>query len=257
MQNDLIEIVFLGTGTSQGVPVIACECDVCTSNDPRDNRLRTSIMLSYRGKNIVIDSGPDFRQQMLRQKVMHLDAIVYTHEHKDHVAGMDDVRAYNYKQQSDMQLYGSFRVEEAIRREFHYAFTEKKYPGIPEVVFNRIDNDPFPLLGLHFIPVEVMHYHLPVQGFRINDISYITDANYIAPEEIEKIKGSRILIINALRKQSHPSHFNLEEALQLIEQIKPQQAYLIHISHLMGKHADVANELPKGVQIAWDGLRIC
>jgi phosphoribosyl 1,2-cyclic phosphate phosphodiesterase len=204
----------------------------------------------------VIDSGPDFRQQMLRQKVMHLDGIVYTHEHKDHVAGMDDVRAYNYKQQSDMQLYGSTRVKEAIYREFHYAFAEAKYPGIPEVRFNLIDNHPFELAGMTFIPIEVIHYQLPVQGFRINDITYITDANYIAPAEIEKIKGSRILILNALRKQQHPSHFNLHEALELIDYIQPEQAYLTHISHMMGKHEEVSKELPFNVKIAFDGLQI-
>lgn len=249
-------VTFLGTGTSQGVPVIACDCEICRSSDPRDQRLRTSVMLSHEGCNIVIDSGPDFRQQMLRESVQHLDAIVYTHEHKDHVAGMDDVRAFNYKQRKAMPLYGSVRVEEAIRREFHYAFSETRYPGIPEVEFHTIGMSPFELFGLRFVPVEVIHYHLPVMGFRIGDFAYITDANYIAPNELNKLKGVKVLVLNALRRQTHPSHFNLQQALELVDFIAPEQAWFTHISHLMGLHAQVELELPRHAQLAYDGLSL-
>lgn len=236
------------------MPVITCDCEVCTSADFRDNRLRTSAMLSYEGKNIVIDSGPDFRQQMLRANVQSLDAIVYTHEHKDHVAGMDDVRAFNYKQRKAISLYGSSRVEEAIKREFHYAFSDSRYPGVPEVEFHTIGMDSFRLLGLVFTPVEVIHFHLPVMGFRIGDFAYITDANYISPAELDKLKGVKVLVLNALRRKVHPSHFNLEQALELVEIIAPEQAWFTHISHLLGLHAQVEEELPRHVKLAYDGL---
>ena len=249
-----MKVTLLGTGTSQGVPVIACECGVCRSDDPRDKRLRSSVMITKNSRNLVIDTGPDFRTQMLREKVMTLEAVIYTHEHKDHVAGMDDVRAFNFKEKKDMHLYGNEGVEEALKREFYYAFSEKKYPGVPEVVFHRIGNDPFKIADFHIIPIELLHYKMPVKGFRIDNFAYITDANHIAPEELAKLKGLEVLVINALRKEPHPSHFNVSEALEIVNTIRPKQVYFTHISHLLGKHDTVNKELPDGVQIGWDGL---
>lgn len=251
-----IQVTFLGTGTSQGVPVIACGCRVCSSEDPKDSRLRTSVMITYHGKNYVIDSGPDFRQQMLREKVEALEAVVFTHEHKDHIAGLDDVRAFNYKQKKDMPVFGSDRVEIALRREFHYAFGDNPYPGVPRLDFKRIANEPFELQGKTWTPIEVMHYMLPVQGFRISDFTYITDAKTIADEEIEKAKGSKVLVLNALRLQEHISHFNLEQALDMIEVMQPEHAYLTHISHLFGTHSEIEKMLPENVFVAYDGLKI-
>jgi len=250
-----MKVTLLGTGTSQGVPVIACECAVCKSLDPRDKRLRSSVMLSKNGHNIVIDSGPDFRQQMLRERVMNLDAIVYTHEHKDHIAGMDDVRAFNFKASRDMHLYGNQGVGEALRREFHYAFSDFKYPGVPEVVFHEIDKESFQIGDFEILPVDVLHYKMPVKAFRVGGFGYITDANFIATSEIEKFSGIDVLVINALRKEKHPSHFNIKEAIAIVETIQPKKAYFTHISHLLGKHADVAKELPSGIEIAWDQLQ--
>jgi phosphoribosyl 1,2-cyclic phosphate phosphodiesterase len=251
-----IQVTFLGTGTSQGVPVIACGCRVCSSEDSKDDRLRTSVMIRYDGKNYVIDSGPDFRQQMLREKVGALEAVVFTHEHKDHIAGLDDVRAYNYKQKKDMPVYGSSRVEIALHREFHYAFGDNPYPGVPRLDFRRIDDNPFEINGMTWTPIEVMHYMLPVQGFRIGDFTYITDAKSISDEEIEKAKGSKVLVLNALRLEEHISHFNLEQALAMIEVMKPERAYLTHISHLFGTHSEIENMLPENVFVAYDGLKI-
>lgn len=249
-------ITFLGTGTSQGVPVIACNCEVCTSDDAKDKRLRCSILIEYNGKNYVIDSGPDFRQQMLRAKVQSLEALLFTHEHKDHVAGMDDVRAFNFKQKRDMEVYCSEAVETALRREFYYVFLANKYPGVPSVNLNRIDKDPFQINDMLVTPIEVMHYKLPVQAFRIEDFTYITDAKTVTEEERKKIRGTKVLVVNALRKQEHISHFNLEEALEFIEDINPEVAYLTHISHLFGRHKDIEKELPENVFVAYDGLRI-
>lgn len=251
-----MEVTFLGTGTSQGVPVIACKCDVCLSKNPKDKRLRTSIMLSYNNKNIVIDTGPDFRQQMLRENVQQLDAVLFTHEHKDHIAGMDDIRAFNYQTKADMPIYATKQVQEGLKREFHYVFSDIKYPGVPQVVLNDIDSKPFELFGKTIIPIEVMHYKLPVTAFRINNFTYITDANYISDQEKEKIKGTEILVINALRREEHISHFTLAQALELIEEIKPKKAYLTHISHLLGSHKDVSLELPENVFMTFDGLKI-
>ena len=246
----------LGSGTSQGIPVIACECHVCTSPDPKDNRLRCSVLLEIHGKNYVIDAGPDFRQQMLRSKVKSLEAVLFTHEHKDHMAGLDDVRAFNFIENRDMDIYCSKEVEVALRREYHYAFEEDKYPGIPQLNIITIENKPFELSGtIPVVPVQVMHYFMPVFGFRIGDFAYITDAKTVGPEEIEKLHGLKVLIVNALRKEPHISHFNLEEALDFIAKVKPERAYLTHISHLFGTHEEIENELPANVFAAFDGLK--
>ena len=249
-------ITFLGTGTSQGVPVIACDCEVCLSPDRHDKRLRTSIMIESEGKVVVIDSGPDFRYQMLREKVMHLDAIVFTHEHKDHVAGMDDIRAFNYKQQAAIDVYATTRVQAALKKEFSYIFEEFKYPGIPQVNMHTIDLEPFDVGPIHFIPIEVMHYKLPVLGFRINDFTYITDAKTVSETEKEKIKGTKILVINALQTQNHISHFTLDEAIAFAREIGAEKTYLTHISHRLGLHKTVSEQLPAGIELAYDGLKL-
>jgi len=247
-------ITFLGTGTSQGVPVIACNCEVCTSPDPRDKRLRSSIMIEDDGKVIVIDSGPDFRYQMLRAKVKHLDAIVFTHEHKDHIAGMDDIRAFNYRQEAAIDIYATTRVQEALKREFAYVFAEMKYPGIPEVALNTIDLKPFNIGNILFRPVEVMHYKLPVLGFRIGDFTYITDAKTIAEPEKQKIKGTKTLVINALQIEKHISHFTFVEAIAFAKEIGAEKTYFTHISHRLGRHQSILGLLPKNITLAYDGL---
>lgn len=253
-----LKVTILGSGTSQGVPVIACGCDVCSSDNPKDNRLRSSIMISHKGENFVIDSGPDFRQQMLRTNVQSLSGIIFTHEHKDHLAGLDDVRAFNYVEKKDMEVYCSEQVEKALRNEFHYVFHENKYPGVPKINLNRITKNASFTVGdgLMFHPIEVMHYKMPVLGFRIGDFTYITDAKTISPEERKKIVGSKVLVVNALRIKEHISHFNLLEALAFIEEIKPEKAYLTHISHLFEKHENIGAMLPENVFAAYDGLEI-
>lgn len=251
-----MKITFLGTGTSQGVPLIACTCEVCTSEDPRDKRLRTSILVECEGISIVVDTGPDFRQQMLREKVKKLDAVVFTHEHKDHIAGLDDIRAFNFILKRKIDVYASDRVQDAIRREFAYIFSDTKYPGIPEIELHTIQNKPFEIQGIPIIPIEVLHYKLSVYAFRFGDFVYITDANAISQQEKKKIVGCKILVINALRRQAHVSHFTLQEALDLIAELKPEKAYLTHISHQLGKHSNIEKELPNGVFQAYDGLQI-
>lgn len=248
--------IFLGTGTSQGIPVIACKCDVCKSENSKDNRLRTSFFIQSDSTSVVIDTGPDFRQQMLNNKVEKLDAVVFTHEHKDHVAGMDDIRAFNFVQKKDMDVYASSKVQKALQREFPYVFKKDKYPGVPRVKLHTIENDTFRIGDLDIQPINVIHYIMPVKGYRIGNLSYITDAKKIEAHEFDKLRGSEILILNALRKSSHISHFNLEEALSIIKEINPKKAYLTHISHLMGTHEDVSKELPDNVEIAYDGLEI-
>jgi phosphoribosyl 1,2-cyclic phosphate phosphodiesterase len=250
-----LKVTFLGTGTSQGVPVIACECEVCTSTDRHDKRLRVSVLIESEGKSIVIDAGPDFRYQMLRAHVKHLDGILFTHEHKDHVAGLDDVRAFNYKQQSEISVYAEARVQEALKQEFHYIFSEVKYPGIPRLKLHGIvENQLFKVSGIAVIPISVMHHRLPVFGFRIGDFTYITDAKTIDSDNIAKIKGSRILVINALQKEDHISHLTFSEAVGLAEQIGAERTYFTHISHRMGRHSQVSEELPSDIMLAYDGL---
>ncbi len=249
-------ITFLGTGTSQGVPVIGCDCEVCTSTDKHDKRLRTSIMVEAQGKVIVIDTGPDFRYQMLRAGVKHLDAVVFTHEHKDHTAGLDDIRAFNYLQQEPMDVYAVPRVQASLQKEFSYIFAEYKYPGIPKLNLHTIGNEPFYVGPVKFTPIEVLHYKLPVLGFRIHDFTYITDAKTIAESEIEKIKGSKVLVINALQKEPHISHFTFDEAIAFAQRIGAEITYFTHISHRLGKHADVSLQLPPGIELAYDGLKL-
>ena len=251
-----IKITFLGTGTSQGIPVIACNCKICLSTDKKDNRLRTSILVETQGKTICIDTGPDFRQQMLRAKVQKLDAVIYTHEHKDHTAGMDDIRAFNFKQKKAMELFTDLNVEACLKKEFSYAFQKNPYPGVPRLNLNRIENKPFDVLGILFRPIQLMHYKLPVFGFRIGDFAYCTDVNYISPEEKKKLIGLKVLVITALRKEEHISHFSLSQALDVIDELKPEKAYLTHISHLLGLHKEVSKELPQNVEIAFDELTI-
>lgn len=251
-----MKITFLGTGTSQGVPVIACHCEVCTSSDVRNNRLRTSVMIEYKSKVLVIDSGPDFRYQMLREKVQQLDAILFTHEHKDHVAGLDDVRAFNFKHDREIDVYAEERVQHALKNEFSYIFSGIHYPGIPRVVMHDIQNEEFNIQGVDVLPIRVMHYKLPVYGFRIGDFTYITDAKSITDEELEKIKGSKVLVLNALRREEHISHFTLEEAVDLAQKLKIPQTYFTHISHQLGLHQEVCAELPAGISLAYDTLSI-
>lgn len=247
---------FLGTGTSQGIPVVTCDCPTCLSDDPKDDRLRASLMFSIGDKNIVIDTGPDFRKQMLDNKVQMVNAILFTHEHKDHISGMDDIRPFNFRSKKPMDVYATPQVQEALKREYHYVFMDKKYPGIPQVNLLELDDEPIELFGEKIIPINVMHLKLPVKAFRLRGFTYITDANYISEEEFKKIEGTEYLVINALRKEKHISHYNLEEALAFIERVKPKKAYLTHISHLMGLQSEVSKELPDNVEIAYDGLRI-
>jgi phosphoribosyl 1,2-cyclic phosphate phosphodiesterase len=249
-----VRITFLGTGTSQGVPVIACDCHTCTSDDRRDERLRTSLLLQTDNLNIVFDAGPDFRQQMLRVKLSRLDAIILTHEHKDHIAGMDDVRAFNYKSQDAIDIFAEERVQNAIIQEYSYVFAEYQYPGIPKMRLNTILSGTFRINGLEIIPIRVFHYRLPILGFRIGDFAYITDANYIPEESKEKLIGVKYLVINALRKEKHISHFSLMEAVNLIREISPRRAYLTHVSHQMGRYTDVEKELPGEITLCYDGL---
>jgi phosphoribosyl 1,2-cyclic phosphate phosphodiesterase len=249
-----LKITILGSGTSQGIPVIACPCSVCSSDDLRDKRLRVSVLIEHEGKNIVIDSGPDFRYQMLRAGVKHLEAILFTHEHKDHIAGLDDIRAFNYRQQTAVNVYAHPRVHEAIKREFHYAFSESKYPGLPVIALHEIENVHFSAEGISVIPIEVMHHLLPVFGFRIGDFTYITDAKTVSEREKRKIYGSKILIINALQKDNHLSHFTLDEAIAFAEEIRAEKTYFTHISHKLGLHADVSKLLPPGIEIAFDEM---
>ena len=251
-----MKISFLGTGTSQGVPVILCTCAVCTSADARDKRLRSSVRVEVDGKTLIIDTGPDFRYQMLRSHTARIDAILYTHEHKDHIAGLDDIRPYNFLGGQHIHVYATAEVEEALKREFSYAFAQEKYPGVPELSIHRIANNRFEAAGIPVTPILAMHAEMPVLGFRIGDFTYITDANFIPDEELEKAKGSKVFVINALRREHHYSHFNLDEALAIIRQVNPERAYLTHISHRLGLHADLEKELPENVFVSYDGLEI-
>lgn len=246
----------LGSGTSQGVPIIGCQCKVCQSPDQRDKRLRSSLMIESETTRIVIDSGPDFRQQLLREQVRTLDAVVFTHEHKDHISGLDDVRAFNYLENKSVPVYATEHVQTALKREFAYIFSNNPYPGIPKIDVFTIEHSLFTIGDIPVLPIDVWHYKLPVKAFRIKDFTYITDANKIDDAEKEKIKGSKIIVINALRKETHISHFTFQEAIDFIEEMRPEQAYLTHISHQLGKHEDVSKELPNNMHLAFDGLKL-
>jgi phosphoribosyl 1,2-cyclic phosphate phosphodiesterase len=251
-----VKLTFLGTGTSQGVPLIGCQCEVCQSTNQKDKRLRSSVLIEHMGSAFVIDTGPDFRQQMLRENVKRLDAVVFTHEHNDHLVGLDDVRAFNFIQKSHMDVYATTRVQEAIHRVFPYIFSDTKYPGIPKLELHTIFDEPFKINQTTFIPINVMHYKMPVKAFRIGDITYITDANFISEEEKEKIRGSEIIIVNALRKEEHISHFTFEQAIALMEDLKPKKGYFTHISHQLGLHEAIKKQLPDWIEPAFDGLVI-
>lgn len=251
-----MQLTFLGTGTSQGVPVIGCHCEVCRSPDPRDKRTRASVLVRTGDATLLIDAGPDLRQQMLREGVEDLDAVLLTHEHMDHISGMDDLRAFSFAHQPprDMPVYGDPRTLEAVRRVYAYAFSAVKYPGVPQYELHTVGTAPFVVAGTRIQPVTVMHHKLPVLAYRIGGLAYITDGKTIEPGEKEKLRGADVLVVNALRRQVHASHFNLEEALALIDELAPGRAFLTHISHLMGPHASV--ELPARVQLAHDGLSV-
>ncbi len=251
-----MKLTFLGTGTSQGVPVIACNCAICRSQNPKDQRLRTSVLIQDENQTIVIDSGPDFRQQLLREKIQSLDAVLFTHEHKDHIAGLDDVRAFNYRYDKAMNVYCTDAVETALRREFNYVFENQHYPGVPKIQLHNINDQTFPLGCWAVTPLPVMHLNLPVLGFRIGHLSYVTDANFMSEETKERIKGSQILILNALRNEKHPSHFTLEEAIDLANELEAPQVYFTHISHQLGLHDDVQSKLPPHMHLAYDGLTL-
>jgi phosphoribosyl 1,2-cyclic phosphate phosphodiesterase len=251
-----MKYTFLGTGTSQGVPVITCKCEVCQSTNKKDNRTRTSLLIQSDTTTVVIDTGPDFRVQMLRENIQDLDAVLFTHGHKDHVAGLDDIRPFNYILEKTIDVYAEERVQDILKKEFSYAFKPQDYPGVPQIRLNTIDENPFTIGDIHFLPIRVMHKDLPVLGFRINDFTYITDANFIADSELEKIKGSKVLVLNALRKETHYSHFNLEQAIAIIKQVQPETAYLTHISHHLGLYDVVKNELPSNIHLAYDGLTL-
>ncbi len=248
-------VTFLGTGTSQGVPVVACSCDVCKKGKKKDHRLRTSVLIEVDNVAIGIDAGPDFREQMLREDVSKLDAVIVTHSHRDHIAGLDDVRAFNYISRKPMDIYASDYDQDEIKREFSYAFNNN-YPGLPKFNLITINDDDFYVQNIKITPIRVLHLNTEVLGFRIRDFAYITDTNYIPASSLAKLIGCKVIVLNALRREKHPSHYNLSEALQVIDFLEPKQAYLTHISHLMGFHRELEKELPSGIMAAYDGLKI-
>jgi len=251
----LLDITILGSGTSTGVPLIGCDCKVCTSNNPQNKRLRTSIKISSPTTTVVIDTTPDFRYQMLRTNTTHIDAVVFTHPHRDHYAGLDDIRPFNFFSHKPMAIYANALTQVAIKRDFYYAFEKDKDEGLPEMILNTIDKDNFTIGDISFTPIQVMHREMPVLGFRIGDFTYITDANFITETEMEKIRGSKILILNALRKQTHPTHYNLEQALAVVSSLDIPTVYFTHFSHQIGLHDEVEAALPKGIHLAYDGLQ--
>ena len=253
---DILKITFLGTGTSQGIPIIGSNHPVCLSTNPKDKRLRVSVLVEWDDYTYVIDCGPDFRYQMLRAQCSKIDGILFTHEHSDHVMGIDDVRPFYFKQ-GDIPIYAHKRVIKSLKKRFEYIFiTKNKYPGTPVILTNRIKNKPFQLKNLEVIPVNGKHGELQVFGFKFNDFAYLTDMKTVKDQEIEKIKNVKVLVVNALREEQHWSHFNLHEALEFIEKVNPEKAYLTHISHMLGFHEDVEKKLPKNVFLAYDGLQL-
>ncbi|MCE2995806.1 MAG: MBL fold metallo-hydrolase [Cyclobacteriaceae bacterium] len=249
-----MKVTLLGTGTSQGVPVIGCSCEVCQSMDYRDKRLRVSVHIELEGKSFVIDTGPDFRQQMLRENISQLDAVLLTHSHKDHIAGLDDIRAFNFMQQRDMPVYGTNATLQQLRTVFYYAFEETRYPGTPQIQLMTIDEQPFHVLDIPIIPLPVMHLRMPVLGFRIGGFSYITDANFISPETMNRLVGTEVLILNALQREPHISHFTLQEAIDIAKKVGARQTYFTHISHKLGLHKVIEKELPNSIALGFDGL---
>ena len=249
-------LVFLGTGTSQGVPMIGCNCDVCRSDDPRDKRLRASVYIEYEDLKILVDAGPDFRQQMLREGISSVDAILLTHNHKDHTGGLDDIRAFNYHEKKATDIYCEKYVEDSLRQEFSYAFAEVKYPGAPEWNVHIIDNNPFYINNVRITPIRGKHYKLPVLGYRFGNIAYCTDMNHIPEEEFEKLEGLDHFIINCVRRGRHISHFSLEGALAVAERVGARHTWLTHLSHQLPKYTELLEELPEGVKPAYDGLQI-
>ncbi|NQW78259.1 MAG: MBL fold metallo-hydrolase [Chitinophagaceae bacterium] len=251
----MLDITILGSGTSTGVPLIGCNCEVCTSTNTKNKRLRTSIKISSPTTTVVIDTTPDFRYQMLRTHTTKIDAVVFTHPHRDHYAGLDDIRPFNYFSQKSMAIYANEITQVAIKRDFYYAFENDKEDGLPEMILHTINKDAFTIGNIPFIPIHVMHRDMPVLGFRIGDFTYITDANFIPETEMEKIKGSKVFILNALRKQTHPTHYNLEQALEVAAALDIPQVYFTHFSHQIGLHDEVEASLPKGIQLAYDGMQ--
>lgn len=251
-----MKFTFLGTGTSQGVPVIGCQCAVCKSPDFKDKRLRTALLVQSANTTVCIDAGPDFRYQMLRAGVLSLDAIIITHEHQDHVAGLDDVRAFNFLQKRPMKIFATERVQEVLKQKYAYIFNNQHYPGVPQIIFVSIGMDSFSIGDIDFQPIPMMHADMPVLGFRVGEFTYITDANYIGETEKNIARNSSYLVLNALRKEKHHSHFTLSEAVELSQELRAGHTFLTHISHQMGKQAEVSKELPEGVQLAWDGLAV-
>jgi phosphoribosyl 1,2-cyclic phosphate phosphodiesterase len=251
-----ITVEFLGTGTSGGVPMIACKCAVCQSNDSKDKRLRSSVLIKSPSTTVVIDTTPDFRTQMLRSGVEHIDAVLLTHSHKDHIAGLDDIRAFNFFSKKPIPIYANQETSEALQRDFYYAFAELKYPGIPEINLHTIDDKPFQVGDLSFQPFAVKHLHMDVTAYRMGDFTYITDANFIGEDAQKIIQGTDVLVLNALRKEKHLSHFTLDEAIEMATVLNARQTYFTHISHQMGFHHETSKELPKGMFFAYDGLKL-
>ena len=249
-------ITLLGTGTSSGIPLIGCHCDVCRSLDYRDKRLRVSIYIETQGKCFVIDTVPDFRQQMLRENIIKLDAVIFTHQHKDHTAGLDDVRAFNFLQNKDMPVFGRLQVLEQLKREFEYVFAKYGYPGIPRLQIHEITNTPFEVLGVPFMPIDVLHHRLPVFGFRIGNFAYLTDVNSISESEQQKLLNLEVLVLGALQREPHISHFTLQQAIDTVNILQPKVTYFTHLSHKMGRHAEVEKELPPHIKLGYDGLKI-
>lgn len=253
---EAMKLTILGSGTSQGIPVIACDCEVCKSTDKHDKRLRCSAMVEIRGKKIVIDAGPDFRYQMLRAEVKDIRAILLTHGHKDHVGGLDDVRAFNWVKQGGVDVYGNWGTKDVVYKDFSYAFAAFRYPGVPEIDYHVVEEEPFYIDDIQVTPVPVLHYKMPVLGFRIGNFAYITDAKTIPEPSMELLKGVEYLVVNALRKEEHLSHFTLGEALAVVERLKPRRTWLTHIGHQMGLASEVAKELPMGVELAYDTFTV-
>jgi phosphoribosyl 1,2-cyclic phosphate phosphodiesterase len=252
----LIKITILGSGTSQGVPVVACDCSVCRSDNPKDTRLRSSVLIETESETLLIDAGPDFRYQMLRKQVKKLDAILITHAHRDHIAGLDDVRSFNFIYRRPMDVFASGKDQNEIKREFSYAFSENDYPGLPQYNLKDLDEQGFYVGKTYVQPLSVLHHKMEVFGFRIGDFAYITDTNYIPGRTLALLDGVKFMVVSAVRKEPHPSHYNLEQAVEVLKFIHPKTGYITHLSHLMGKHEEVEKLLPANIRLAWDGLEL-